>query len=720
MPAPDAPILVVDDDPKIVTLVRTYLERERFPVITAGDGPAALRAIERRPAAARGPRPDAPRPRWPVGHPARAGARRDPDPRPLGARLDRRPDPRPERGRRRLPAEALLARRARRPRPHDPAPNRAAPRRTRWRPTSCSSAATSSSTRAATRRGSRGRPVPLSALELRLLAALLDADGRALTRDQLLDGIHGAGEGDVLDRAIDVYIKRLREKLGDDANAPRYVATVRGVGYRAAGRVDGDPRRRRAEPRDASRTASPPGSPSPRWSSSPSPSPSWPSASCASGRRRSWRSWPSPATPTEHASEMFASSVTGVVLAAASWRRGRARPRHDPRAPDRGPIRAPRRRRRAHRARATCAPPRRSRAPPRFARSPTRSTSWSTGSPNRTRSGATSWSTPRTSSGPRSPTSRATSRHCATAYSRRTRRRSTRCARRSTGWAGSPPRSTSSPAPTDDRPMPEDVDLGASSGTASSSHAPAFARRSIRSTSSDGARPRRPRPPRRARPGHREPAPERAPLHAAGRPRRGRRRASTAPTPRSGSRTAARRSRPRTCRGSGSASSASNVRATARPAAPGIGLAIVKRLVEEAGGRVGASSERGRHDLLVQPSELKPRCRASVDVCNGPARRRGNSRGLRALPNCGPDLAEPLPLSLASAPAHLLARSRGLDGRMPRASVDLGRARRALLDVRRRRASDALLTLRSQLCRSGAAPLPSGLGLADLVLFIAV
>ena len=78
--------------------------------------------------------------------------------------------------------------------------------------------------------------------QLRLLATLLDADGRALTRDQLLDGIHGASEGDVLDRAIDVYIKRLREKLGDDANAPRYVATVRGVGYRAAGRVE----RRRA------------------------------------------------------------------------------------------------------------------------------------------------------------------------------------------------------------------------------------------------------------------------------------------------------------------------------------------------------------------------------------------------------------------------------------------------------------------------------------------
>src|SRR5437870_13665716 len=40
-----APILVVDDDPKIVTLVRTYLEREGFAVVTAGDGRAALTAV---------------------------------------------------------------------------------------------------------------------------------------------------------------------------------------------------------------------------------------------------------------------------------------------------------------------------------------------------------------------------------------------------------------------------------------------------------------------------------------------------------------------------------------------------------------------------------------------------------------------------------------------------------------------------------------------------
>src|SRR4051794_40621990 len=44
---PTGPILVVDDDPKILALVRTYLERERYPVVTAADGRAALDAIER-------------------------------------------------------------------------------------------------------------------------------------------------------------------------------------------------------------------------------------------------------------------------------------------------------------------------------------------------------------------------------------------------------------------------------------------------------------------------------------------------------------------------------------------------------------------------------------------------------------------------------------------------------------------------------------------------
>ena len=77
-----------------------------------------------------------------------------------------------------------------------------------------------------------GRPLELTTLEFRLLATLLQADGRVLNREQLLDAMYGEGEAFVLDRSIDAVIKRLRRKLGDDPDRPRYVATVRGVGYR--------------------------------------------------------------------------------------------------------------------------------------------------------------------------------------------------------------------------------------------------------------------------------------------------------------------------------------------------------------------------------------------------------------------------------------------------------------------------------------------------------
>ncbi len=241
MPAPEAPILVVDDDPKIVALVRTYLERERYPVITAADGPSALRAIEEQ------------QPRLVVLDLMLPG-------------LDGLSVIRRARASSETPILVLSARGSTGDRilglsegaddylakPFSPAELvvrvRTILRRTE-RPLGDTLApdellVTGDLVVDAGRHEARiaGRAVNLSTLELRLLATLLDADGRTLTRDQLLDGIHGTGEGEVLDRAIDVYIKRLREKLGDDANAPRYVSTVRGVGYRAASRVE----RRRA------------------------------------------------------------------------------------------------------------------------------------------------------------------------------------------------------------------------------------------------------------------------------------------------------------------------------------------------------------------------------------------------------------------------------------------------------------------------------------------
>ena len=110
------------------------------------------------------------------------------------------------------------------------------------------------------------------------------------------------------------------------------------------------------------------------------------------------------------------------------------------------------------------------------------------------------------------------------------------------------------------------------------------------------------RQPRPARPGPRQPPVERGPLHAGRRrpsrsaPSAGRRTCSSrSPTP-------ARASRPTTSTASSSASTGSRSRATGRAAAPGIGLAIVKQLVEAGGGRVGAESADGHDALLVQPA----------------------------------------------------------------------------------------------------------------------
>ncbi len=58
-----------------------------------------------------------------------------------------------------------------------------------------------------------GIPVELTRIEFQLLLALLRADGRVLTRDRLLDALYGQDAIDVLDRTIDVHVRRLRDKL---------------------------------------------------------------------------------------------------------------------------------------------------------------------------------------------------------------------------------------------------------------------------------------------------------------------------------------------------------------------------------------------------------------------------------------------------------------------------------------------------------------------------
>lgn len=74
-----------------------------------------------------------------------------------------------------------------------------------------------------------GIQVALSNAEFELLRVFLDRPGRALSRDQILDYLHGPN-ADSFDRAIDVQISRLRRKLSDDHNED-IIRTIRGIGY---------------------------------------------------------------------------------------------------------------------------------------------------------------------------------------------------------------------------------------------------------------------------------------------------------------------------------------------------------------------------------------------------------------------------------------------------------------------------------------------------------
>jgi two-component system, OmpR family, alkaline phosphatase synthesis response regulator PhoP len=235
-PIPERPILVVDDDAKIVRLVRTYLERDGFSVVTAADGPAALDAIERhRPAlvvldlmlpeldgraVVRAVRRDDEAAATPILIISARGSTVDR----IAGLEDGADDylPKPF-----SPAELVLRvksilRRtaiATADKPGHPL-------------LALADLVVDLDRHEVTR---DGRAIPLTRVEFRLLTSLIEAGGRVLTRDQLLDAVYGQDQSDVLDRTVDVHIGRLRDKLGDDAERPRYVTTVRGVGYRTAG-----------------------------------------------------------------------------------------------------------------------------------------------------------------------------------------------------------------------------------------------------------------------------------------------------------------------------------------------------------------------------------------------------------------------------------------------------------------------------------------------------
>jgi DNA-binding response OmpR family regulator len=77
----------------------------------------------------------------------------------------------------------------------------------------------------------RGQPVSLTRSEFDLLATLVSASGRTLSRLQLLDFVQGVAF-DGIERSIDVHIKNLRAKIEVDPHNPIYIETVYGVGYR--------------------------------------------------------------------------------------------------------------------------------------------------------------------------------------------------------------------------------------------------------------------------------------------------------------------------------------------------------------------------------------------------------------------------------------------------------------------------------------------------------
>jgi two-component system OmpR family response regulator len=82
-----------------------------------------------------------------------------------------------------------------------------------------------------------GRDVTLTSYEFELLRAFVENAGNVLSREQLLDLARGGAEL-AFERSIDVQISKLRQKLGDDARSPRFLQTIRGVGYRLSLRQD--------------------------------------------------------------------------------------------------------------------------------------------------------------------------------------------------------------------------------------------------------------------------------------------------------------------------------------------------------------------------------------------------------------------------------------------------------------------------------------------------
>ena len=220
-----ARILVVDDEPKIVQLIRDYLERAGFAVSTARDGNEALMR-------AHSERPDlivldlglpgldglevTRRLRRDSGVPIiMLTARHEETDKVVGLELGADDYVTKPFSPRELEARARAVLR----------------RQTREADAELLRAGDLTLDLPRLRTEVAGRPASLTATEFQLLTALARQPGRVFTRSQLLDAIHGLAF-ESYERAIDAPVKNIRRKIEPDPRTPRYLLTVYGVGYR--------------------------------------------------------------------------------------------------------------------------------------------------------------------------------------------------------------------------------------------------------------------------------------------------------------------------------------------------------------------------------------------------------------------------------------------------------------------------------------------------------
>lgn len=81
-----------------------------------------------------------------------------------------------------------------------------------------------------------GEKIPLTANEYKILELFMTNPSRVFSRDEIIEKAKSA-DFDGFDRAIDTHIKRLRQKIGDNPNEPRFIETVYGMGYRFTGDI---------------------------------------------------------------------------------------------------------------------------------------------------------------------------------------------------------------------------------------------------------------------------------------------------------------------------------------------------------------------------------------------------------------------------------------------------------------------------------------------------